>query len=44
MIHYFNRRTKTVQIEKVYGNTLVDLAYKNSFGLFLTDTCSSKKI
>lgn len=44
MIRYFSRRTKAVQIEKVYGNTLVDLAYKNSFGLFLTNTFLPKKI
>lgn len=36
MIRYYNRVSKRVENEKVYGSRYVELAYKNAFGFFLT--------
>jgi phosphatidylserine decarboxylase len=36
MIRFHNRSSNRVETEKVYGSQYVELAYKNSFGLFLT--------
>lgn len=38
MIQYYNRSSKNVETEKVYGGSYVDLAYKNPIGHLLTKT------
>ncbi len=43
MIPYYNRVTRKVETEKVYGGAWLDWAYRNRVGFFLTDRIFSKR-
>jgi phosphatidylserine decarboxylase len=43
MIKYFNRVSKQIEVEKVYGNDFLEWAYQGRLGFALTDKIFSKK-
>ena len=43
MIQYYNRKSHSVETEKVYGASALEWAYQSKLGFFLTHTFFSKK-
>ena len=43
MIPYYNRVTRKIENEQVYGGTYLNWAYRNRLGFFLTDHVFSKR-
>lgn len=43
MIRYYNRVTRNVETEKVYGGSYLEWAYRSAIGFFLTDHFFSKR-